>query len=96
MVKSSLLEVLGVVGLAMAVPLFAVSVQRCRGSAFGSVLGLLAAVVALGVGTALVDVVPMAETVHRLLKVSLVGAAAVLSVGTATRLVRLTSGRWSA
>lgn len=96
MVSTSFLELVGVVGLAMAAPLFAVSMQRCRGSAFGSLFGQLSVVVVLAVAAALVDVAPASEAVHQSLSVVLVGAAAVVSVGAATRLVRLTSGRWSA
>lgn len=92
---SLLLEGLGIVGLSMAASLFAVSVKRCRGSVFGSVLGLLCLVVLLGVGTALVDVVPMLDAAHGLAKVILVGAAAVVSVVCALRLVGMTTGRWS-
>lgn len=96
MLASSLLERLGVVGLSMAVPLFAVGIQRCRGSTFGSVLGLLGLVVALGVATTLVDAVPVGESRHQVLRLAIVGLAAVLSVGSALRLVRMTSDRWYA
>ncbi|MFB6270089.1 MAG: hypothetical protein ABEH83_09105 [Halobacterium sp.] len=92
---ASLLESLGIVGLSMAVPLFAVSVRRCRGSVFGSVVGLLGVVVALAVGTALVDTVPMLDAHRPLAKVTLVGAAAVVSAASAVRLVGMTTGRWS-
>jgi hypothetical protein len=95
MVSTSLLELVGVVGLAMAAPLFAVSTQRCSGSAFASVFGLLTATVVLGIAAVLVDLALVSEPVKQSLTVTIVGAAAVLSVGTATRLVRLTSGRWS-
>lgn len=95
MVESTFLESLGVVGLSMAVPLFAVGVRRCRGSVFGSVLGLLGVVVALGVATAVLDVVPMAGADRALAKVVLVGAAAVVCVLAAVRLVGMATGRWS-
>jgi hypothetical protein len=96
MATLSTLDYIVAVGLSMAIPLFAIGAKRCRGSPFEAVLVPLGAVLVIGVGTASVNMLPFSTGHVQFLRLTLVGAAAVLSVVSALRLHRLTSGKWSA
>lgn len=96
MATLSTLDYVDAVGLSMAIPLVAIGIRRCRGSPFESLLVPLGAVLAIGVATASVDLLPVSPGTLQGIRLTLVGAAAVLSTLSAVRLYRLTAGAWSA
>ena len=93
--QQPLLEHVALVGLSLPLPLFAVAVDKYRGSPFGCVLALLTAALGFGIVATMVDAFSLPGDGSRLVVLALVGGAAALSVAGATQLARMTTGRCS-